>query len=118
MTRLRFVGFAALLLFVVACGTTLSRAKTDFRGGKFADAKDKLIAIEGDSVSYVGQERAEYVLYRGLVHHALGDRESAITWLREAKAIEAAHPRTLTDPDRARLDMVLESLGPAALQGP
>jgi hypothetical protein len=99
-----------VLLLVAACGGGLSSAKSDFKRGRFAEAKDALIALEPESERWDGQKRAEYALYRGLVHHALGDRAAAGVWLREAKAIEDVHPHTLEGDDKARLDLALDSL--------
>ena len=107
MRRLAAVGSLLLLL---ACGGSLSSVKGDYNKGRYADAKGKLEAMEPDSRNWTGQRRAEYVLYRGLVHHALGDRQAAGVWLREAKAIEDVHPHTLSGEDKARLDLALESL--------
>lgn len=101
------------VLFVVllcACGGSLASAKGDYQKGRFADAKAKLEALEPDSRTWSGQRRAEYVLYRGLVHLSLGDRQAAGVWLREAKAMEDVHPHTLAGEDKARLDVALESL--------
>ena len=70
----------------------------------------KLEALEPESRAYTGQRRAEYALYRGLVHLALGDRGAAGVWLREAKAVEDVQPHTLGGEDKARLDVALESL--------
>ena len=107
MGRLAFIGF---LVLVVACGGGLATAKGDYQKGRYADAKAKLEALETDSHAYTGQRRAEYALYRGLVHFALGDRHAAGVWLREAKAIEDVHPHTLAGEDKARLDVALDSL--------
>src|SRR5262245_10775482 len=95
----------ASLFALIACGGPLASAESDFKSGRIVEAKDKLAKLEPASRSWTGGKRAEYVLYRGLVHHSLGDREAAIFWLREAKTIEDAHPRTLSDDDRVRLDL-------------
>ena len=97
------------LVCLVACGSALSSAKNDFRGGHVAEAKDKLIALEPESRSWTGSRKAEYVLYRGLVHHALGDRETALVWLKQARAMEDARPGTLSDDDKTRLDLALDA---------
>ena len=107
MSIARVLCLAALL---VACGSSLGSAKSDFKRGRFAEAKDALIALEPESERWDGQKRAEYALYRGLVHHALGDRAAAGVWLREAKAIEDVHPHTLAGEDKARLEVALDSL--------
>ena len=103
-----------LAIGLLACGGALASAKSDFKGGRVADAKEKLIALEPESASWTGSRRAEYVLYRGLVHHSLGDREMAARWLREAKTIEDDHPRTLSEDDRVRLNLALDALGSGA----
>ncbi|MBX3196849.1 MAG: hypothetical protein KF894_01730 [Labilithrix sp.] len=103
-----------IVLLALACGGALAGAKSDFKGGRVSDAKDKLVALEAESRSWSGGKRAEYALYRGLVHHSLGDRDAAAPWLREAKAIEDAAPRSLSEDDRARLDLALDALGSGA----
>ena len=107
MTFARVLCLSAL---VVACGSSLGSAKSDYKRGRFAEAKDALVALEPESERWSGAQRAEYALYRGLVHHALGDRAAAGVWLREAKAIEDVHPHTLSGEDKARLDLALDSL--------
>jgi hypothetical protein len=80
--------------------------------------KAELVQLETESRSWNSERRAEYALYRGLVHHSLGDRAAAGVWLAEAKALDDAHAdadahahaRTLSDEDRVRLKLALESL--------
>lgn len=93
-----------------ACASGLSSAKSDFKKGRLAEAKTELVALETESRDWSGRERAEYALYRGLVHLSLGDRDSAAVWLNEARAIEDAKPRTLSEDDRTRLKLALDSL--------
>ena len=106
MRRLALAAFFVLC----SCGGSLSSAKGDYQKGRYADAKAKLEALEPESRSYSGQRRAEYALYRGLVHLSLGDRQAAAVWLKEAKAMEDVHPHTLAGEDKARLDLALDSL--------
>jgi hypothetical protein len=96
---------------LVACGPSLSRAKRDFKSGRVAEAKQTLLALEAESRSWSDDERTQYVLYRGLVHHALGDRSEAARWLEEAKALDQAHPKALSEDDRVRLKLALDALG-------
>lgn len=95
---------------LAACGGGLANAKSDYKKGRYGEAKELLVALEPEVKDWGERRRAEYGLYRGLTHAALGDRAAAGVWLREAKAIEDAHPRTLNDDDRARLNLALESL--------
>ena len=99
---------------LLACGGGLASAKSDFRSGRVSDAKNKLVALEPESQSWTGSRRAEYVLYRGLVHHSLGDRDAAARWLSEAKTIEDQHPHTLSEDDRVRMNLALDALGSGA----
>jgi hypothetical protein len=105
------------LLALPACGGGLANAKSDYKKGRYADAKTELVALEDESQRWTGARRAEYALYRGLVHQALGDRGTAAIWLREAKAIEDAHPHTLSTDDRSRLDLALDAVGADAPPG-
>lgn len=97
-----------LALTLAACAGGLASAKKSFKRGDYAEAKESLVALEADAKGWAGASRAEYALYRGLTHHALGDRAAALPWLEEAKA----HAGDLSADDRTRLDLALESLGP------
>jgi hypothetical protein len=103
----RFFLVATLL---VACGGGISTAKSDFKKGRLGEAKEKLLALEPEAREWRGTKRAEYALYRGLVHQSLGDRAEAGVWLQEAKHEEDVHPHTLSEDDRVRLKLALESL--------
>jgi hypothetical protein len=98
-----------------ACGGPLAEAKADFKRGHYPQAKEELLRAESESRAWDDKRRAEYALYRGLTHGALGDRAAAALWLREAKAVEDAHPGTLTADDLTRLNLALESTDPAQL---
>jgi hypothetical protein len=103
---------AYLVVALAGCGGALSDAKSDFKKGRYGEAREELVRIELDTKQWDDGRRAEYALYRGLTHGALGDRQAAGVWLKEAKAIEDAHPGTLADDDRARLRLGLESISP------
>lgn len=100
------------LLCAAGCGGALSGAKSDFRAGEYGRAREQLEALEPASKRWSERERAEYALYRGLTHHALGDRARAELWLAEAKRIEDVHPHTLSTDDRTRLSLALDALAP------
>ena len=102
----------ALAFALTACGSALSDAKSDFKKGHYGEAREALVRAEPESREWDLGRRAEYALYRGLTHGALGDRQSAGVWLKEAKALEDAHPGTLSDDDRVRLRLCLESVSP------
>jgi hypothetical protein len=104
------VAIAAVSL--LACGGPLAEAKIDYRKGLYAQARDELLHAEVDSHTWEDGRRAEYALYRGLTHAALGERAAASLWLHEAKAIESAHPGSLAADERSRLTITLESIAP------
>src|SRR5262245_23405668 len=104
------VAFTALL---AACGGVLAQAKSEYKTGHYAEARQTLVAAEPESRTWDDRHRAEYALYRGLTHGALGERAAAGVWLREAKAIEDAHPDALSTDDLRRLKLGLETIDPA-----
>jgi len=101
------VVFCAIVL--AGCSVTLGGAEGDFKGGRLPEAKEKLLVLEARSEGWDEATRAEYALYRGLVHHALGDRAQAVVWLRQAKD----HADVLRDDDRPRLQLALDAIGKA-----
>ncbi|MBL8606735.1 MAG: hypothetical protein JNL38_05420 [Myxococcales bacterium] len=104
---------AAVASFLLACGGTLSSAEGDFKAGRYAEAKEKLVELEPSYAKWKDAQRgAEYCLYRGLTHAALGDRAAAALWLGRAKEITDAVPAALSQDDTARLKLGLSSVGP------
>ncbi len=110
----RWLAAAALLAAgLAACGASLSSAESDFKAGRYAEAKEKLVELEPSYAKWKDAPRgAEYCLYRGLTHAALGDRAAAATWLGRAKEISDAVPGALSEDDTARLKLGLSSVGP------
>jgi hypothetical protein len=100
---------ALLLLLLISCGGALSEGKSAFRKGRYPEAREIFLRLEPEAKEMGGGRRAEYALYRGLTHGALGDRAQALVWLNEARAIEEAQPGTLSADDLARLRIALES---------
>jgi hypothetical protein len=100
---------AVLLVVVAGCGGALSRGESQFDEGRYPEAKNTFASIEGESHGYGDGRRAEYALYRGLTLNALGDRDQAGVWLREAKAIEDAHPGSLSREQVQRLRLAMTS---------
>ncbi|HEX3346329.1 MAG TPA: hypothetical protein VHS09_17215 [Polyangiaceae bacterium] len=107
--RARPLVFLLVVAALSACGGALSRGRAEFDQGRYPEAKQTFAAAEGDRAAWSDAKRAEYALYRGLTLGALGDHASAGVWLREAKAIEDAHPGSLPPEDAQRLHLGLES---------
>src|SRR5262245_11134828 len=106
--RMRRAAFLVCLT-LAACGGPLSEAKSDFKNGRYGEAKATLVRAEPESKTWDERKRAEYALYRGLTHNALGDRAAASVWLEQAKTLEQAHPGTLGSDDQVRLRLALEA---------
>ncbi len=101
-----------LVLFsasLVACGGALGEGRSQFEEGNYPKAKQTFAAAEAESRTWSDARRAEYALYRGLTFGALGDRAMAGVWLREARAIEDAHPGSLLPEEAQRLHLGMES---------
>ena len=94
-----------------ACGGALGRAEGQFADGRYPEAKQTLLSLESESGGWSDARRAEYALYRGLTHAALGDREQAGVWLREARAIEDTHPNSLSYVNMQRLKLAEGGIG-------
>ncbi|MGH7294122.1 MAG: hypothetical protein ACRELB_04280 [Polyangiaceae bacterium] len=105
-------GSPALLaaLVLAGCAGALGRGESQFDEGRYPEAKNTFAALEAESHGWSDAKRAEYALYRGLTLNALGDRDAAGVWLREARAIEDAHPGSLTPDQERRLRL---GMGPA-----
>jgi tetratricopeptide (TPR) repeat protein len=98
--------WCALVLPALAgagCGGALANGESQFKEGRYPEAKATFASIEAQSRSYDDAARAEYALYRGLTLLALGDRAQAAVWLREAKAIDETRPESLSREDAMRL---------------
>ena len=104
---------SSTLLFAAAlftgCAGALARGESQFDSGNYPAAKQTFASLETDSRTWDDRQRAEYALYRGLTLAALGDREHAGPWLRQARAIEEAHPGSLSPENVRRLSVGLES---------
>jgi hypothetical protein len=107
---MRLRPFALGLLSLAACGGALAEGESKFKKGRYPEAKQTFASAEADSRSWGDAGRAEYALYRGLTLSALGDRAQGGAWLREAKAIEYAHPGSLDHEDAQRLAVGLEAI--------
>jgi TolA-binding protein len=94
---------------VAACGGALAEGESQFKRGRYPEAKQTFASIEAESRSYDDSRRAEYALYRGLTLSALGDKGQAGVWLREAKAISETDPGSLEREDALRLKEAMQA---------
>jgi hypothetical protein len=101
------IALLALAVASAACATPLGDAEALYHKGQYPATHQALVAL--DARSWSVPQRAEYALYLGLTLLALGDGGRARAWLVGAKSIEDAHPGSLRDGDRRRLDVALAS---------
>lgn len=99
---------AAIAVLWIGCAGPLSSAKEQFRAGRYPEAKQTLEAAE--HAPFTETEQLEYEVYRGLVHHALGDKLRAAQWLTRADIHDRAAPGLLKAEDRMRLHVALQAL--------
>jgi hypothetical protein len=88
----------------------LAEGEAEFEVGRYPAAKQAFLALESESRAWKEPARAEYALYRGLTHEALGDGARALPWLMEAKALDDARPGTLSAENAGRLREGLRTL--------
>ena len=108
---MRSLALAAVTLSFAGCAGPMARAESQFAEGRYPDAKQAWMSLEAESRTWTDAKRAEYALYRGLTHAALGDREQAGVWLRKATAIEETHSGSLSQENVLRLRVGMGSLG-------
>jgi hypothetical protein len=108
--RASLLGFA---LAQVGCASPLGHAKQLFRSAQYGEAKVALEQMEKEPLT--DPQVLEYELYRGLVHHALGDVTRGAMWLNRAKIHNEQKPGLLGADDAARLRLGLEGLREAPL---
>jgi hypothetical protein len=102
---------AVVILFGLAgCGGALADGKSQFGRGRYPEAKQTFLSVEARTRTWDASDRAQYALYRGLTHAALGDRAAATAWLTLAKSIENAAPGSLSPRDASRLTIGLDEL--------
>jgi hypothetical protein len=106
---MRVFALTVIVCALAACGGALAEGESQFEKGRYPEAKQTFLSLETESRGWGDVRRAEYALFRGLTHAALGDRAQAGLWLREAKAIEDAHPGALSQENRQRLRVGLEA---------
>ena len=91
------------------CASALARGESEFKSGRYPEAKQTFASLEAEALQWNDANRAEYALYRGLTLGALGDLAQASKWLHDAKTIEDAHPGSLTPDNARRMKVAIEA---------
>ncbi len=106
---MRLPAACTLWVTLAACGGALAEGESEFKKGRYPEAKQTFASLEEEAAHYDDSKRAEYALYRGLTLGALGDTAEAAIWVREAKALEAAHPGSLSQEDARRMKTAIDA---------
>ncbi len=96
-------GLGALLMVSLGCSSQLDDGISAYEVGAHTRAIGILRAAELEYAEEESATRARYALYRGLTHLSLGDKQSAIRWLAEAKAWYDVDRNILDAQERGRL---------------
>jgi len=103
MTLRAPLALGLLLLGCWGCAGSFGNGVRDYDHGRYPEALEELRTVECDATGWSTRARAQYALYRGLTHLALGARPAAIRWLTEAKRAIDERPTLLTSDDAGRL---------------
>jgi hypothetical protein len=109
-TARRLACAALLALLVVGCASSFDRARSEFRQARYAETRVRLVALEPEVKEWSSAQQAQYALYRGLTHEALGDRAASEPWLRRAKKAWDQDRTVFNDDDATRLRLAMEAL--------
>jgi TolA-binding protein len=102
-------GYFVMAVALSGCASALARGESEFKSGRYPEAKQTFASLEAETLQWDDANRAEYALYRGLTLGALGDSEHAAAWLQKAKTIEDAHPGCLTPDNARRMKVAIEA---------
>lgn len=103
MNPLIFNSVMIVALLAAACGAnTNSQARGAFEAGNYAQAAE-ILARERSVHTKNPRARAEYELYSGLTHFALGDRDRAARHLQNARTLLEASPAIFSRAEQGRL---------------
>jgi len=101
----------ALLLSASGCHSALADAMDSYADGRYPTAAAQFRAAEPAARELDPQGFANYALYRGLTHLALGDARAAVRWVGYAKQSADRDPLVFDDEDRGALLAAWRSMG-------
>ena len=101
----------AALLSLTACHSTLDDAMASYADARYPTAAAQFRQSEAAARAQGQSTFANYALYRGLTHLALGDARAAARWLGYAKQCHDRDPAALSDEDRGALIAAWRSMG-------
>ncbi len=101
--------YAALLLSTASCNTTLGSAREAYEQARYADAIALYRSVDSDALG--ASQRARWQLYAGLSELSLGNLQSAVAYLSQARCALQYDDRVLDDVERGRLAAAWMSIG-------
>jgi len=99
------------LLAAPGCHSALADAMDSYADGRYPSAAAQFRQAEPAARQLDRQEFANYALYRGLTHLALGDAQAAARWVGYAKQSADRDPHVFNDRDRGALIAAWRSMG-------
>lgn len=99
------------LLVAPGCHSALSDAMDSYADAQYPTAAARFRAAEPEARRLNPREFANYALYRGLTHLALGDAAAATRWVGYAKQSADRDPYIFDDEDRGALLAAWRSMG-------
>ena len=108
---MRGIFLAKLLLCGVGCHSGLAEAMDCYTDGRYPSAAAQFRAAEPAARELGPRDFANYALYRGLTHLALGDARAAVRWIGYAKQSADRDPQLFNDEDRGALLAAWRSMG-------
>ena len=100
-----------LALSAIGCHSVLDEALDSYADARYPTAAAQFRAAEPAARHLNPRDFANYTLYRGLTHLALGDAEAAARWLGYAKQCSDRDPLVFSDRDRGALLAAWRSMG-------
>src|ERR1041384_42677 len=108
---MRWVSCLILPLVALGCRSTLSDAMASYSDAQYPTAAAQFRAAEPAARKLNQREFANYALYRGLTHLALGDAAAAARWVGYAKQCADRDPYVFAHEDRGALFAAWRSMG-------
>jgi hypothetical protein len=103
--------FLAALPYLVACHSALDDAMDSYADARYPTAAALFREAEPSARRLSAVDFANYALYRGLTHLALGDARAAARWLGYAKQRADRDPTLFDDRERGALLAAWRSMG-------
>jgi len=108
---MRWFSLLLLLLIAPGCHSALADAMDSYTDGQYPSAAAQFRAAEPVARKLSPGDFANYALYRGLTHLALGDAQAAARWVGYAKQSADRDPDVFNARDRGALLAAWRSMG-------